>query len=611
MPGGLNGAALKQGLITAAPMFSAMAAGYASGRGPYAYMDQGAAAIQEQLKRKRDEEAARAASEAFGGLIPGGMGMSSKGYPGGAGFSWNRPEPMPKADPGVYGAQGGLSFPGMPKADSGVMGAQGGLGYHIPGGDPTLALIKQFEGFRETPYWDVNALRTGYGSDTVTLSDGTVQRVGDGTRVSREDADRDLQRRVQTEFMPIAAKAVGEDLFNSLAPNQKAALTSITYNYGKLPASVAAAVRSGDPQAAADAIVALGSHNDGINAGRRAQEARFYLAGDTGGDITMSAQNGGPADPMADPYVQRLMQVMAMPGLTPQQQAVVQLQLQNRMDMLTMPQPGAEEEAARARRARDADLLGYQRGSPEWNQYVVTGEVASPEQTPAGYRELELRARAAGLKPGTPEYQQFMQSGGGGIGESRPAAFEALHLQALAAGFPEGSDEYMNFMATRGAGLAAESKAMGEARGTAIAAAPAEVQAADETLGFIDEVRNHPGRSIGLGMTSIGNAIPGTSGYDFQNRVNQLKSGAFLTAIDQLRGMGALSNAEGQTATAAIARLDTATSEDEFLEALADYERVVKAGRDRAAKRIAPDGGSAIPTPAPVVIDGFTIEAVP
>ena len=29
-------------------------------------------------------------------------------------------------------------------------------------------IIAQFEGFRETPYWDVNAYRTGYGSDTIT-----------------------------------------------------------------------------------------------------------------------------------------------------------------------------------------------------------------------------------------------------------------------------------------------------------------------------------------------------------------------------------------------------------------------------------------------------------
>jgi GH24 family phage-related lysozyme (muramidase) len=157
--------------------------------------------------------------------------------------------------------------------------------------NPTLALIRQFEGFRETPYWDVNALRTGYGSDTVTLADGSVVPVGKNTRVTREDADRDLQRRVETEFMPRAARAIGEETFASLSPSQQAALVSITYNYGELPSSVARAVQSGNPAAAAEAIRALGSHNDGINRDRRAKEADVFA-----GTSALPVQSGMEAD---------------------------------------------------------------------------------------------------------------------------------------------------------------------------------------------------------------------------------------------------------------------------------------------------------------------------
>lgn len=177
-----------------------------------------------------------------------------------------------------------------------------------------------------------------------------------------------------------------------------------------------------------------------------------------------------------------------------------------------------------------------------------------------------------------------------------PAAFVALDLQAKAAGFEPGTPEYQEFMATRGAGLAAESRAIGEARGSAIAGAPVDVATADTTLQYIDEVRQHPGIDIGTGATSVANAIPGTPGYDFQRRVDQLLSGGFLTAIDQLRGMGALSNAEGQTATRAISRMDTATSKPEFLDALADYENIVRVGRERAAARIEQPQGQ--PTPS-------------
>ena len=68
VPPGMN---LKNALIQAAPLFASMAAGYSSGRGPYAYMDQGIASIQANQKAKRDEEAAAAAAAAFGNLRPG------------------------------------------------------------------------------------------------------------------------------------------------------------------------------------------------------------------------------------------------------------------------------------------------------------------------------------------------------------------------------------------------------------------------------------------------------------------------------------------------------------------------------------------------------------
>jgi hypothetical protein len=149
---------------------------------------------------------------------------------------------------------------------------------------------------------------------------------------------------------------------------------------------------------------------------------------------------------------------------------------------------------------------------------------------------------------------------------------------------------------------------IGQAQGAAIAGAPVDLATADTTLQYIGEIRNHPGLDIGTGLTSIANIVPGTPGYDFQNRLNQLLSGGFLTAIDQLRGMGALSNTEGQTATRAISRMDSATSKEEFLAALNDYETVVSAGRSRAATRMegqqspqggAQQGGAPVTPPAP------------
>ncbi len=155
-----------------------------------------------------------------------------------------------------------------------------------------LDLIKHFESFRATPYWDVNAYRTGYGSDTVTLADGRVVTVSQGMTVSAEDAQRDLERRVNSEFAPRAIAKVGQEAWSRLSEPQRAALLSVTYNYGDLPDSVAAKITAGDLTGAATAIGDLGSHNGGVNANRRASEARIFA----GGDLPKGAL---PTDPQA------------------------------------------------------------------------------------------------------------------------------------------------------------------------------------------------------------------------------------------------------------------------------------------------------------------------
>lgn len=127
---------------------------------------------------------------------------------------------------------------------------------------------------------------------------------------------------------------------------------------------------------------------------------------------------------------------------------------------------------------------------------------------------------------------------------------------------------------------------LGRTEAAEVAAAPSTISTADTTLKYIEAVRNHPGLEQGTGFSSTFNVVPGTSGYDFQNRVKQISSGAFLTAIQDLRGMGALSNSEGQTATAAVNRMDTATSKEEFLSALDDYKAIVEKGRQNALAKI-------------------------
>lgn len=159
---------------------------------------------------------------------------------------------------------------------NGVDKLQGGQGEDTlsasDGNTLTLDLIRQKEGFREKAYWDVNAWRTGYGSDTVTRSDGTVETVTEDTVVTREDAERDLARRTR-EFQLAASRKIGTDIWTNMPGNVTAALTSIAYNYGSIPDRLLSSARSGDWAKLATAVEGLAGDNEGVNRNRRMREA--------------------------------------------------------------------------------------------------------------------------------------------------------------------------------------------------------------------------------------------------------------------------------------------------------------------------------------------------
>lgn len=152
-------------------------------------------------------------------------------------------------------------------------------------GDVITDTIIGFEGYRDNAYWDVNANRAGYGSDTITRPDGTVEAVTKDTVTTREDAARDLNRRLTTEFIPEIIDDIGMDRWRELTPNQQAALSSIAYNYGSLPSKVVKAVKKGDIVGLAKAISAMESHNGGINRKRRRAEGKMFIADSHGQDI--------------------------------------------------------------------------------------------------------------------------------------------------------------------------------------------------------------------------------------------------------------------------------------------------------------------------------------
>jgi tape measure domain-containing protein len=153
--------------------------------------------------------------------------------------------------------------------------------------DASRALIRDRERFSGTAYQDTEGsdnhpgkFRAGFGSDTVTLSDGSVHQVTEGMTVTLEDANRDLDRRIG-EYTNTLKETVGAGKFDSLTAQQQASLNSLVHNYGTLPKDIAEAVKSGSNDDIANAILHHQGDNEGINSQRRAIEASPFQTDDT------------------------------------------------------------------------------------------------------------------------------------------------------------------------------------------------------------------------------------------------------------------------------------------------------------------------------------------
>ena len=80
---------------------------------------------------------------------------------------------------------------------------------------------------------------------------------------------------------------------------------------------------------------------------------------------------------------------------------------------------------------------------------------------------------------------------------------------------------------------------------------------------------NHAGLEKGTGWTAFSGKLPSGDAKAFQTDLENLKSQLFLPMIQQMRGMGALSNAEGAKVEAAIENLDVSINPQEMRRRLA------------------------------------------
>ena len=128
------------------------------------------------------------------------------------------------------------------------------------------------------------------------------------------------------------------------------------------------------------------------------------------------------------------------------------------------------------------------------------------------------------------------------------------------------------------------------------------VDSTDQAIRSAQTLLNHPGlpsavgshfdpQSYGRINPLTGKPLAGTDAANFTARLDTLKAQTFLPQVQALRGLGALSDAEGKKLTDAVGALSTDMSETEFKSSLSQVIADLKFARDRAAKRLA-QGGS-------------------
>jgi hypothetical protein len=125
----------------------------------------------------------------------------------------------------------------------------------------------------------------------------------------------------------------------------------------------------------------------------------------------------------------------------------------------------------------------------------------------------------------------------------------------------------------------------GQATGKAAFDLPRVEANVAQAVGDIDKLIKHPGLSNITGLQSKIPIIPGTNQAGADALAKQVQGQTFLQAYNSLKGGGAITEAEGTKAEAAIARLSRAQDTEEYVEALEDLKKVLDRGLKKARRQ--------------------------
>ena len=274
------------------------------------------------------------------------------------------------------------------------------------------------------------------------------------------------------------------------------------------------------------------------------------------------------------------------------------------------PQLGNPGEAMAAPTEATAGNMGIT-GSSATNPYTPDGPANTGSQPPqadqsqyaaaaAGFPQLAEWAKASGLP------RQVMP-------DERKMIIEKYFDERNAFLARQDPDKLLNRQKLQGE-IAAQSTTVAEKSQEQVDKALkmdeslADVQS---KVDFLDKLKTHPGLSPmvggkGISTGFLGIAVPGTDAANFNADLKRVQGQNFLTAFNQLKGAGQITEIEGAKATQAITSMSTSQSEEEFKKSLEELQGVLRTGMERTRKRM-----DALPAPAKAAVAGSLSQSQP
>lgn len=103
--------------------------------------------------------------------------------------------------------------------------------------------------------------------------------------------------------------------------------------------------------------------------------------------------------------------------------------------------------------------------------------------------------------------------------------------------------------------------------------------------------------AVGMGIPSWA-VMGGSDTAGFLGRLEQIKGKTFLQAFESLKGAGQITEKEGEKATSALNRMNTAQSEVEFIKAAREFEENLNRGMALAKQKAGMTGGATSAPPS-------------